>query len=308
VLGTVCTVNLYDHSSAKVYGEIFTRLREIENRMSVTLKDTDLERINAQAGIEPVQVHGEVIEVLERALFFGELTEGAFDPTVGSLTALWGIGGDHPRVPGDDELRAALALTGRGDVQIDRAGGTVFLTRPGMRLDLGAIAKGYAADETARIIGQARVKRALIDLGGNILVYGTKADKSPWRVGIQDPRGTRGAYVGIMEVRDKSLVTSGVYERYFDAQGKRYHHILSTLTGYPVDNGLLSVTIITGKSMDADALSTGVFALGYERGKALVESLEDTEALFIFEDLSVRGTPGALEHFTLTDGDYRVEP
>jgi thiamine biosynthesis lipoprotein len=176
-----------------------------------------------------------------------------------------------------------------------------------MGLDLGAIAKGYAADEAARIIREARIPRGIVDLGGNIFALGSKAGNRPWRVGIQNPLGPRGSYVGILEIRDKTLVTSGVYERYFEADGERYHHILSTRDGYPVRNGLLSVTIIARRSIDADSLSTGVFAMGYEPGKALVESLPDTEALFIFEDLRIRATAGALRDFTLTDTDFKLE-
>jgi thiamine biosynthesis lipoprotein len=308
VLGTACRVDLYERGTARVYRDIFTRLREIENRMSLHVRDSDLVRINSQAGIGPVKVHEDVIEVIQGALRCADMTGGAFDPAVEPLAALWGIGGEAPRIPGEDEIQAVLPLLDPQDVRVDREAGTVFLTRPGMGLDLGAIAKGYAADEAARIIAGARIERAIVDLGGNILVYGTKKDKSPWRVGIQNPLGPRDTYMGIMEVRDKTLVTSGVYERFFEEGGERYHHILSPATGYPVDNGLLSVTIISEKSMDADGLSTGVFVLGYEKGKALVESLDNTEALFIFADRSVRGTAGALRDFTLTDGDYRLNP
>ncbi|MDR3130346.1 MAG: FAD:protein FMN transferase [Treponema sp.] len=306
VLGTVCSVSLYEQGRAEAYREIFGRFREIESRMSVTLPGTELERINANAGGAPVAVHPDVFEVIEAALRYAELSGGAFDPTVGPLVSLWGIGGDNARLPSQEEIEGLLPLVNWRDVELDREGLTVFLKRPGMALDLGAIAKGYAADEAAKILLKHRIKRAIIDLGGNILVYGEKRDRGAWRVGIQNPLDSRGAYIGIMEVRDQTVVTSGVYERFFESGGARYHHILSPADGYPVRNGLLSVSIVTGRSVDADALSTAVFVLGYERGKVLVESLEGAGAVFIFEDKSIRvcGEAG----FILTDESYRVAP
>jgi thiamine biosynthesis lipoprotein len=226
---------------------------------------------------------------------------------VGPLVKLWGIGSDDERIPAEEEIAEALSLINWRDVIINEAAGTVFLARPGMRLDLGAIAKGYAADEAARIIAGAGIGRALIDLGGNILAYGVKEDGSPWRVGIQNPAAGRGAYIGVAEVRNKTLETSGVYERFVESGGRRYHHILSTRSGYPVDSGLLSVTVIGDNSMDADALSTSLFALGYEEGRALAESMANTEAVFVFTDLSVRGTSGAFGLFVLTDSDFTME-
>jgi thiamine biosynthesis lipoprotein len=307
VLGTICTVNLYDSGSFRVYREIFDRLREIENRMSANLEDSELERVNRLAGEEAVPVHGDFLELLEKALYYADSSGGAFDPAVGPLVKLWGIGSDSPHIPSQEEIDSLLPLVNRRDIEIDRRLMTVFLRQPGMRLDLGAIAKGYAADETVAIIRNAGIKRAVIDLGGNIFAYGEKEDRSPWRIGIQNPLGNRGEYIGVMEVRNKTVVTSGVYERYIEAEGKRYHHLLSPATGFPADNGLLSVTVIADSSLDADGLSTAAFVLGYEEGKNLMESM-GAEAVFVFEDNSVRGTAGILKFFTLTDPAFTMEP
>jgi thiamine biosynthesis lipoprotein len=303
-LGTVCTINLYDQGKDRIYDEIFRRFREIEDRMSVTLPGTEVDRINANAGTAPVAVHSDVFEVIELAIRYAELSGGAFDPTVGPLVSLWGIGGDAPRLPSPAEIDGVLPLIGWRDVELDRENSTVFLSRPGMALDLGAIAKGFAADEAGKILKKNRIRGAIVDLGGNILVYGELRDRSPWRVGIQDPLDGRGAYIGIVEVRDQTVVTSGVYERFFEAGGVRYHHILSPEDGYPVRNGLLSVSIVTGRSADADALSTSTFVLGWERGKALIESLEGTGGIFVFEDRSIRVCGEA--DFILTDESYRI--
>ena len=339
VLGTVCRVNLYEGGTSQLYSRIFARIREIDRTMTVypgefeallsggEITDPDSETaamfrsaietltsgvvaINEQAGIEPVSVRADLLDVLEKALHYAALSDGAFDPTVGPLVQLWGIGTDHERIPGDEEIERALELVNWRDVAIDRAAGTAFLRRSGMALDLGAIAKGYAGDEAARIARAAKVKRAVFDLGGNIVTLGWRDRKKslPWRIGIQNPLSERNAYIGVVTVHDSSVVTSGVYERYFESEGKRYHHILSTANGRPVENGLLSVTIITASSTDADALSTAVFTLGFEKGKALIDSIPEAEAIFVFNDRSVRSTSGLAGIFTLTDDEFKVVP
>jgi thiamine biosynthesis lipoprotein len=311
VLGTVCSVNLYEGGNAKLYSRIFSRIREIDRGMSARLEDSEVARINQNAGIAPVKVSAELIETLAQALYYAELSGGAFDPTVGPLVSLWGIGTENERVPDETEIADALALVGWQDLIIDRERETAFLKRPGMALDLGAIAKGYAADEAARLSKEGGAARGIFDLGGNILALGSRSGgggkkeaATPWRIGVQDPLNDRGSYIGVLLVHEKSVVTSGVYERYFEAEGVRYHHILSTRDGRPVHNGLNSVTVVTERSIDADALSTAVFALGYEKGSALIENLAGAGAVFVFEDRGVKLTHGLSENFTLVSEDY----
>jgi len=333
-LGTVCVINLYENGNNKLYSRIFSRIREIDRVMSsfpgefeellndntiidpnagpdsaVSTLVSGVLAINRQAGIEPVKVRADLLEVLVTALRYAEISGGAFDPTIGPLVKLWGIGTDAQRVPTKNEIAAALELVNWRDLEIDRKAGTAFLKRKGMEIDLGGIAKGYAADEAARIAKEGKAKHGIIDLGGNILAFGWRDEKKfiHWRIGVQDPLSdSRGDYLGVLAVHDTSVVTSGVYERNFENSGKRYHHILSTVNGYPVDNGLLSVTIVTKRSMEADALSTAVFALGYERGKNLIDSIYDAEAVFVFEDRSVKITEGLSGIFTLTDNEFKL--
>jgi thiamine biosynthesis lipoprotein len=337
----VCRINLYEAGTGQLYSRIFARIREIDRTMTVypgefqnligggEIVEPDgksaaafqaaadaltsgVIAINEQAGIAPVKVRADLLDVLERALHYAALSDGAFDPTVGPLVQLWGIGTDHQRIPDDEEIARARELVNWRYVVIDRDAGTAFLWREGMALDLGAIAKGYAGDEAAHIAREAKAKRAIFDLGGNIVALGWREQKGkepqPWRIGIQNPLDGRGAYLGVVTVHDASVVTSGVYERYFESGGKRYHHILSTANGYPVENGLLSVTIVTASSTDADALSTAVFTLGFERGKALIDSIPEAEAIFVFSDRSVRITDGLAGIFTLTDNEFEVLP
>ncbi|MDR3304394.1 MAG: FAD:protein FMN transferase [Treponema sp.] len=311
-MGTVCSLTLYAPPTvdvAPVFQAVFTRFDEIEHRMSANIADTDIGRVNQNAGQAAIVVHAETRALLERALYYAELSDGAFDPTVGPLVKLWAIGTETPHLPSQDEIAAALALVNWRDVGVDPAHGAAFLAKTGMALDLGAIAKGYAADEAARILAKAGVTGAIIDLGGNVCAYGIKNYHEPdtlWRIGVQNPLDGRGAYIGVLALQNKSVVTSGIYERYAELNGTRYHHILSTRDGYPVQNGLLSVTIIAASSTAGDALSTTAFALGYERGRALIEALDDVEAIFVFADKTIRVTSGCPAMFTLSDAAYRL--
>ncbi|MCL2271661.1 MAG: FAD:protein FMN transferase [Treponema sp.] len=304
-MGTVCTVTLFDKADSNTYNKIFNRIREMENLMSVNIETSDISRINAAAGISPVNVHEDVFKVIESAIHYAQISDGAFDPSVGPLVSLWGITGDNPRLPSRKEIEEALLLINWQDIEMNAQEKSVFLKNNGMALDLGGIAKGYAADEATLIIKNAGVKGAIIDLGGNIILHGEKKDRSPWRVGVQKPNTNRGEYIGILNIsnrRNQSVVTSGVYERYFEKDGKKYHHLFDPSCGYPAENGLVSVTVITPVSMDADALSTAVFVSGYEKGRTLAESLPETEAVFVFDDSTVRVTAGV--NFTLTDKSF----
>jgi thiamine biosynthesis lipoprotein len=190
---------------------------------------------------------------------------------------------------------------------VDRNDLNVTLKQDGMTLDLGGIAKGWIADEISRFLQDNGAEHFLINLGGNVLVYGGKPDGSPFRIGMQDPTADRGRYMGIFSLENGSVVSSGVYERYFEADGVRYHHILSTEDGRPVRNGLAAVTILSAESIDGDALSTTVFALGLEAGMDLVQSLEDVEAAFVTETGRVILTQGAADSFKPTDSDLDME-
>jgi thiamine biosynthesis lipoprotein len=296
VLGTVCTINAYNGGTKIVYDELFARLHEIEDEFSVNKATSEISKVNDAAGDHPVAVTDDVLYVIKEALKYAEISNGAFDPTIGPMVKLWGINTDHARVPSQQEIDETLPLVNWRDVVItadsSAEGGTVFLKRKGMSLDLGGIAKGYAADEMARILTTHAVKQAVVDLGGNIYVYGTKKDKSLWKVGIKDPDNDEGEPALLLTLTgNKTVVTSGVYERFFYENGKRYHHILDTKTGYPSESGLLSATIVTTSSIQADALSTISFILGPEKTFALLNTTPFIEAkpgvIFIKNDHTV---------------------
>jgi thiamine biosynthesis lipoprotein len=307
MLGTAISVTVYADLSDEGFAALFDRMAEIESRMSTSEEDhttTELMRVNDAAGEHPVAVSPDTLFVVEEGLRFSEMTGGAFDVAIQPLVSLWGIGTDRQGVPQEDEVTAAVSRVDFRLVEIDSETSSIFLPEPGMGIDVGGIAKGYAADEARRILLDLGVEHAILDFGGNVLAIGTKPDGAPWRVGIQVPHEARGDYVGIVEVADAAVVTSGTYERFFIKDGIRYHHILESETGYPVENGLESVTIITEDSVTADALSTAVFVMGLEEGAAFVEELEGVEAIFIDDENNVYVTSGVGPEYTQTNDDF----
>lgn len=293
---TVITVTLYDSSKEDILEGCFDLAEQYESYFSNTLPDSDISRINHAAGM-PVTVHEETITLLEKGIAYGKLSDGAFDITIGKLSDLWNISlkalleeTDASMIPQDDEIAAALSTVDYTCVKID--GNEVTLTNPDAKLDLGGIAKGYIADRMKEYLLENGVESALINLGGNVLTVGTKPDGSPFTIGVQYPFKDDGSSIASVQVSDATVVSSGIYERYFKVNDTLYHHILDTRTGYPYDNNLLGVTIITKDSVDGDALSTICFALGLEDGMALIESLEDTEALFITDDYEIHTSSG----------------
>mgnify|MGYP001221533881 CR=1 FL=1 len=309
ILGTIISLKLFDFVEDVYFTDSFEALRAIERRMTINDADpalSEVMQINENAGIAPVKVSDDTFEVIQNAIRYSELSDGRFDPSVGVLVKLWNIGTDYAAIPQQSEIDARLPLVDYTKIELNEAEKTVFLKEKGMLIDLGGIAKGYGADVVSGILSDYGVRSAIVNLGGNVLVMGSKPDGSVWRIGVQNPFSERGEYLGIAAITNKTIVTSGVYERYFMEDGKRYHHILDTTGGYPVDNGLVGVSIIADVSMDADALSTAVFSLGPEKGMTLVESLEGVDAIFVMEDKTVTMTEGAKAAFTLTDNTFTI--
>jgi FAD:protein FMN transferase len=307
LLGTACSVTIYGQAPAGAIEKVFERVRQIEEKMSVNLDSSELSAINAAAGRTPVRVSAESFDLVERALVYGAKSGGAFDISVGPLVKLWGIGTDAARLPRPAEIKALLPLVDHRLVRTDRAASSVYLERPGMRLDLGAIAKGWAADESARVLRELGVKGAILDFGGNVMLLGRKPNGQAWRIGVQNPMDARGNYIGVLTCDEKAVVTSGVYERFFEQDGRRWHHILDTATGYPVENGLISVSIVADNSTDADALSTTIFALGLEKGRAFAAGLPAIGVVFVTAERKVHITSNLRKLFELTDPEFTLE-
>nr|WP_202924229.1 FAD:protein FMN transferase [Clostridium botulinum] len=307
LMGTIINIKAYGKNADKAVQASVDKISDIENKMSLNISTSEVNKINKNAGIAPVKVSKNTFDVVKASLIYSEKSKGFFDITVEPLVSIWGIGTDKARIPSKDEISTALKLINYKDVVINEKKSTIMLKRKGQAIDLGAIAKGYTADELKKVLLNYNVSSAFLSLGGNVYVLGNKPDKTPWKIGVQNPLEPRGDYLGIVSVSDKSVVTSGNYERFFERNGKRYHHIFDTKTGYPAEKGLISVSIISDKSIDGDALSTSVYTLGLDEGKKLIESLKGVEAIFVTNDKKVYVTSGLKDIFILTNTDFKLQ-
>ncbi|MBO7710513.1 MAG: FAD:protein FMN transferase [Lachnospiraceae bacterium] len=288
---TVITISLYDTGDEAILDECFEKMAWYESILSRTREGSDVWNIDHSKG-KTVTVNDDTIDLIERSLAWCEASDGALDITIAPVVDLWDFHEDSERqVPDADTLSKAAALVDYRQVAID--GNEVTLADPEAGIDLGAIAKGYISDRVRDIILENGCKSALINLGGNVLAVGKKPDGKDFNIGIRRPFG-ESAYdlIQVVPASDMSVITSGTYERYFEKDGVIYHHILDPETGYPVENGLTSVTILSADGTDGDALSTTCFALGLEDGMDLIESLDGIEAMMIDEDGNIHASSG----------------
>lgn len=304
-MGTVVKISLYDKKDESIITKAFDRIKEIENEVSINKQGTELQRLNSFAGKSPLKVKDDTYVIIKKGLEYSKLSQGSFDITIGPIVKLWSIGLPEAKVPTELEISDKLKLVGYRDVKINEDK-SVFLKKPGMSIDLGGIAKGYTADEVVEVLKQNGVKSAVIDLGGNVFVLGSKTDGQPWKIGIQNPFEVRGKIIGTIDVQNKSIVTSGIYERFIERDGKRYHHILSPFNGYPYNNEIAGVTIVSDKSIDGDALSTTVFSKGLNGGMKFVNETKGIEAIFVTKNKEVYTTNGLKSNFKLTNEDFKV--
>lgn len=277
-----------------------------EKMLSKSIEESDIYRLN-HAGGEKVVVRPQTAFLIEEAIKYSEWTDGYFDITILPVKDLWDFKAQDPTIPSQDQIDAAVKKVGYRNIVLgeeaeykDNEGkvqpGRAISLKNGAMLDLGGIAKGYIADEIAAMLQEQGVTKGIINLGGNVLMIGAKEEGKAWRVGIQDPKGSPNDYIGTVDIIGESVVTSGVYQRFFEKDGKIYHHLLDPFVGRPTDNGLSSVTILSPSSIAGDALSTGCFVLGPEKGLALAEKLEDVEAVFIKTDGEIIETSGMGDH------------
>lgn len=308
MMDTIINLRIYDKTDEKILDMALDRLREIEDRMSSAIENSDISLVNINAGIKPVQVHDDVYYVLETAKHYATLSDGAYEPTIGPLVDLWNINDedrDRDSIPSDDEIGKMLELVNYNDLEL-MDDNYVYLKRVGMKLDLGGIVKGYAADEVKRIFAENGVKSAIIDLGGNIYVMGDKGNSEPWKIGVTNPFEPSGRFTGLLELTESSIITSGDYERYFTYEGKRYHHIIDSKTGYPADSEVAGVSIISERGIDGDALSTTLFILGVDKGLDLIEDMDGIEAIFITKDKKVIPSEGIKEKFYMDNPEFQL--
>ena len=286
MLDTVCTVTLYEWKGDgdRILDGAFTLCGKYEKLLSATVKESDIYRINHSGG-EPVEVSQETAELLKRVSGYCRLSDGAFDITIYPVKELWNFTGESSVIPDAKALSDAAAKVDYTRMAVK---GTTVRLPEGMGIDLGAVAKGFIADRLAEYLRDSGVTSAIIDLGGNIYALGHKPDGTLWRAGIRKPFSDGEA--DVVETADSSVVTSGVYQRYFEKDGKLYHHILRSSDGMPCETGLYSVTVISPSSEQCDALSTVCMLLGYERSLPLLSECKGVKAVFITSE-------GKLQYF-----------
>lgn len=307
LMGTVVTVTLYDNLDESILDKVFVKVKELESNLSINESGTLIDKINDNAGISPVKVDEETFAVIEKGLEFSNTSNGLFDITIGPLVKLWSIGLPEAKLPSESEISSVLPLINRDKLILDKENLTVYLEDKNMKIDLGGIAKGFTADIISDLLSENNVNSAIIDLGGNIFAKGIKTNGNKWNIGIQDPNSDRGATVGTISIENKSIVTSGTYERYLEKDGVKYHHILSPSTGYPYENNIAGITIISDYSVDGDGLSTSVFAMGIEEGLKFINNFDGAEAIFVTDDSKVYLSDGVKSTFNLTNDDFIIE-
>lgn len=278
---TVVNIRIYDAADESVLKGCEELCKKYDAMFSRTNENSEISMIN-NAGGATVEVSKETIKLIQKGIYYSEMSNGAFDITIGSVSALWDFKSDAPAVPDAAAIADAVSHVNYENILI--RDNTVRLLDPQAKLDVGAIAKGYIADRVRDYLEEEGIDHAMIDLGGNIVAMGSKPDGTDYNIGIQKPFDESGTPITSVKLSNKSIVTSGIYQRYFEQDGKIYHHILDPATGSPCENSLYSVSIITDSSLTADALSTTCFLLGYEKGMNLVNQLDNVDAVFITND------------------------
>ncbi|SMB80987.1 thiamine biosynthesis lipoprotein [Desulfonispora thiosulfatigenes DSM 11270] len=301
--------NKAKESTKKAFQE-FKKIELLTNRFAKEetpeYEKSEIIKINKEAALRPVKVSQDVFEMISLAKEYSTETKGAFEITIAPVMDLWGFGTEKNNIPEDMELRNKLDIVGSDKIILDRENNTVALAKNNMSLDLGAIAKGYATQKSVEALRNSGIEKAIVNAGGNIYVLGEKEKGNPWKIGIQDPRKEE-SIIAVLNLKDQVTVTSGDYQRYFEVNGKRYHHILDPRTAKPA-TGLLSVTVITDNSTKADILSTSFFVLGLDESLVYLEKHPDILAFFVTKDNKIIFSPGLKEIVELKESeDYSYE-
>ncbi len=296
MLGTLITLTVYEPEQEPFLEEALALIERYESMLSVFRRDSQLYAVNHRAEHEQcITVSEELFALVERGLYLSEVSGGVFDISTEPLSRLWNVNGEEQRIPGDEEIRQALLGVGREKISLHRERRSISFSSPFTRIDLGGLAKGYIADRVKELLVKSGVSSGIINLGGNVLCIGGRPDGGPFRVGVQRPFAHKLESRLVLEIRDKSVVSSGVYERGFVKDGHVYHHIMDPRSGRPFVTDTASVTVISSLSSDGDGLSSACLALGWEKGCGLLDSMEGVCGVFILNDGQLRYSRGVQE-------------
>lgn len=297
-MGTVVTVKLFGFGAKNDLDKIETEINGLENSVLSWRKEgSDVYRINKGSGTQ-VSVSPDTVKIIGQCIDISDDCGGVFDITIGNVTKLWDFGGNNQRLPSDDEIKTALGSVGYKNVSIS---GNAVQIKKSQSLDLGAVGKGFVCDKIKELLDKGRTKSAVVSVGGSLLIYGNRT----FSVGIVNPNNDKQS-MGTLKLKDTCVSTSGNYEKYFEQDGKRYHHILNATTGYPATSEFKSVTVVCESGLISDALSTVCYIAGYRKSIEILKKF-DAEAVFIFNNNAVRVTDGLSGKFTVTDDSYTLD-
>ncbi len=302
-MDTYMTLTAYGDGASDAVDQAVDYIETLDAMLSTGSADSEISKLNETGS---AVLSSEAAGLFARALEIAEATDGAFHPLLYPIMEAWGFPTQEYRVPDAAELESLLQLTDLDDVTLDADSGLVTFSKAGMKADLGGIANGYTSSLIMEIFQSCGVTSGMVSLGGNVQVLGAKTDGSDWRVALQNPDGTEN-YLGVLEVQDRAVITSGGYERYFEQDGTTYHHIIDAKTGYPAESGLQSVTIVSEDGTLADGLSTALFVMGLDTAKAYWQANSSTfDAIFLTDDDMLYVTAGLKDCFTSSDYEWIV--
>lgn len=289
--GTQNQIYTEETISEKFMDQLIKTAYELDDRLSVFKQESDVTRINRNAGIKKVEVNKKTIDLLSKALSYSKQSDGAFDITIRPAVRAWSIGQKEQKVPEDKELKKLKELVNYQLIHINERNRTVFLEKEGQAIDLGGIAKGHAADRIKQMLVEEGISSGMLNFGGSISTIGKKKDGTSWRVGIQNPLAERGVSIGSVTLNDQSMVTSAINERFFIEEGILHHHLLDPTTLRPSESGVFGVTAIGESATDLDALTTALFVMGVKKGIAMLNQMK-INAVFLLQDGGMYATNG----------------
>ena len=308
MMGTTVSLMLFEPNETVVQ-HVFNTINQLENKLTVNRPVSEVMSINNAAGKHPVRVSHAVYSLIEQAWKVSLMPNSCFNVAIGPLVKLWKIGFSGHQVPEPEQIVEKRSLIDPNDIELDPKSCSVFLKKADMEIDLGAIAKGYIADVIKLVLQQHKVYQAIVNLGGNVLTIGDSPIDSEgyWHIGLKKPFSSiKNELVGLIKVKNKSVVTSGIYERYFIEKQHVYHHILDSKTGYPLDNELESITIISDTSLEGDIYSTILYGFGTEKTKQLLKNQQNLSAIFLLKDKTIKIVNSDNFAFQLLDQEYQI--
>lgn len=306
LMNTNVEQQIYGTDVEYVYHNAYKQIEELENKLSFFIASSEIAKINEYAGKSAVSISKETMSILKTAAQFNSVSNGAFDITLAPIINLWRSYEKKGKIPNQNEITEKLKLCGMEYLELDEKNQSAYLKSEGSAIDLGGIAKGYTADMCLEYYKKMGIKKAFVNLGGNVKAMNTVTDKK-WVVGLQDPEEERGICFAAMSISNHSIVTSGDYERCFKVNDKQYHHLIDGRTGYPVQKKLKSVSVVHDNSMIADALSTAIFVSGLTEGLDLVKIFPQAGVVIVGEDRQVYISENLKDHFHIIDEDQKYQ-